>query len=196
MQNTCSKTNRRNDCMQLSKLLRKKTSQNISMRLRAKWNPGWQSHVVYTTGERRGPFSFSLHMGHCIVMGEALLVVVIPQEAPKIGTYSHFRMFYLTRPRACRTCLSLRSKMLKQRTRQRGAATCHVWCHRTPKKRPCRKTNLDIGSKGYKWHKWHHVALLCFMEELRKKTKKKQSTESTVKYSMAQLKSGWFNILL
>lgn len=33
----------------------------------------------------------SLHMGHCIVMGEALLVVVVPQEAPRIGTYSHFK---------------------------------------------------------------------------------------------------------
>lgn len=31
-------------------------------------------------------------------MGEALLVVVVPQEAPMIGTYSHLEMSCLTRP--------------------------------------------------------------------------------------------------
>lgn len=53
-----------------------------------------------------GPISFSLHMGHCIVMGEALLVVVVPQEASRVGTYSHFKKRLVWQgPDACRTCL-------------------------------------------------------------------------------------------
>lgn len=75
---------------------------------------------VYYRREARA-YLLSLHMGHCIVMGEALLVVVVPQEAPRIGTYSHFKMSCLASPRACRTCLSSTSKMLKQRTRRRGS---------------------------------------------------------------------------
>lgn len=72
-----------------------KTSQNVPQwDAERKLTPRWRSHVV----RGNGPSSFSLHMGHCIVMGEALLVVVVPQEASRIGTYSHFKMSHLARP--------------------------------------------------------------------------------------------------
>ena len=125
--------------------------------------------MVYTTGERLGPISFSLHMGHCIVMGEALLVVMVPQEAPRIGTYSHFKMSCLVRPRACRTCLSLTSKMLKQRTRQRGS--CYM------------PTRYVTESKEKIWNMDQQVIKVAPCCPVLWKNSEKQPAEGTVKYS-------------
>lgn len=157
MQNTCSKTNRRTDCMQLSKLWRKRRVRMSHNETESKIKP--EMTVTCGVHYRREPFSFSLHMGHCIVMGEALLVVDVPQEAPRIGTYSHFRMSRLARPRACCTCPSPTSKMPKQRTRQRGVATRHVWCHRTPKK-DLVKRRIWTWSEGYKSGTMLHFSVL------------------------------------
>lgn len=71
------------------------------MRPRAKLNPYDDSHVwcVYYRREARG--LSPLHMGHCIVMSEALLVVVgccSSGGSHRIGTYSHFEMSRLARP--------------------------------------------------------------------------------------------------
>lgn len=52
-------------------------------------------------------------------------MVVFPQEAPGIGTYSHFVRSSPAWPRACPTCSSLMCGMLRQQAWQRGAATCH-----------------------------------------------------------------------
>lgn len=91
--------------------------------------------VIWAASYRQEAMELTpLHMGHCIVMGEALLVAVVSQVASRIGTYSHFIKSCQARPAACRTCSCPTSETLKQRARQRGAATCYTWCHTTPKK--------------------------------------------------------------
>lgn len=98
---------------------------------------------VYYRREARA-YLLSLHMGHCIVMGEALLVVVVPQEAPRIGTYSHFRMSRLARPRGMPHMLESHIKDAKAADKAKGSCYMPHVMSQASQKRPCQKTNLDM----------------------------------------------------
>lgn len=116
---------------------------------------------MYTTDERLGPISFSLHMGHCIVMGEALLVVMVPQEAPRIGTFTFQNVVSGEAPSM--------PHMLKSHIKDAEAADkaegellhANTLCHRV------QRENLEHGPAGNK----SGTMLPCFMEELRKTTR-------------------------
>lgn len=109
--------------MQLSKRLRKKDkSKYLHNEAKSEIKP--EVTVTLDVHYRREARAcqLSLHMGHCIVMGEALLVVVVPQEAPGIGTYSHFKDVSSWQGPEHAT-----SKMPKQRTRRRRrGGSCYM----------------------------------------------------------------------
>lgn len=131
------------------KISHNETESKIKSQVMVTWAASYRQEAMELT---------PLHMGHCIVMGEALLVAVVSQVASRIGTYSHFIKSCQTRPAACRTCSCPTSETLKQQARQRGAATCYTWCHTTPKK------YKDLVRRQI----WRDAADLCFMEDLRK----------------------------
>lgn len=136
---------------------------------------------VCTTGERRGAYLlfFSLHMGHCIVMSEALLVVVgccSSGGSHRIGTYSHFEMSRLARPPPLPSMPGdmlwvrpdARRRLSSGQGRRGRAATCHVWWRRTPdKKKPRRKDKSGSGTSK-SGTVLHFSVFFLFMEELRK----------------------------
>lgn len=131
--------------MQLSKPLRKRQVKISHNETESKIKP-WMTVTlgVYYRREARA-FLLSLHMGHCIVMGEALLVVVVPQEAPRIGTYSHFKMSCLTRPPSMPHMLKSHIKDAEAAVKAEGS--CYmplVMSQDSQKKRPCQRTNLHM----------------------------------------------------
>lgn len=169
MQNTCRKTNRRFRLHAVEQTFKKKDESKYStMRPRANETLG-DSHNWCLL--RAG--GLSLHMGHCIVMGEALLVVVVPQEAPRIGTYSHFKkqkIFFWQGPRACRTCLDPTSKIAEAADKAEGSCYMPHDVTGLPKKTSSKR---QIWSKGNKSGTGGCTSLFFF----KRMSSEKQSTE-------------------
>lgn len=123
-------------------------------------------------------------MGHCIVMGESLFVAVVPQEAPRIGTYSHFKN--VLSDKATSMPHMLKSHVKDAEAADKAEGSCYM-----PRvmSQHSQKYKSGHGAEIIKVAPLLHF--LCFYG----RTQKKQSTEETVKYAMAQLMSWLFNIL-
>lgn len=124
--NTCSKTERSN-CMQLSKPLRKreyKYPTRLWLELKKKINL-WPSHWVCTTDQRQGPFSLLCIWVVAWWWVKRLLVAVVPQETPRIGTFFTFLKNVLS-DKAPSVPRVLKSRKKKAEAAEKGRGECYM----------------------------------------------------------------------
>lgn len=67
------------------------------------------------------------------MMSEALLAAVVPQETPRIGTFSHFESVLSDKAPSVPHVLKSCNKKAEAAEKAEGTATCHAWYHKTPK---------------------------------------------------------------
>lgn len=139
MQNSCSKNKQKGRLHAVEQTFKKKISQNFSpgenqSKMKPLMTVTWGVHY---RREARACL-LSLHMGHCIVMGEAPSVVV-PQEAPRIGTFSHFKKNVLS-DKAPSMPHMLESHIRDAEAADKAEGSCympHVMSRDSQRRRPC-----------------------------------------------------------